>query len=136
LAEFYRNKSKKDGYCDECKPCNRANHRQYYLNNKDKYHADTERRRKKKLYGLEDGDYERMLAEQNHSCGICGTDAPGGKGRFHIDHCHKANKVRALLCHNCNRGIGLLKDSPEILTKAAEYIRLHNEAQSWEEAGH
>jgi hypothetical protein len=29
------------------------------------------------------------------------------------------------LCHGCNRGIGLLGDSAEVLQAAAEYIRKH-----------
>ena len=28
-----------------------------------------------------------------------------------IDHCHNKGKVRGLLCHSCNLGIGLLKEN-------------------------
>jgi hypothetical protein len=48
---------------------------------------------------------------------------PGGKGeRWHIDHCHTSNRVRGLLCHNCNVGIGNFKDAPDLLRSAAAYL--------------
>jgi hypothetical protein len=30
-----------------------------------------------------------------------------------------------LLCSDCNRGIGLLKDNPSYLTEAAKYLLTH-----------
>lgn len=41
----------------------------------------------------------------------------------HVDHNHKTNKFRGLLCSNCNTGIGLLQDNANICTKAANYLR-------------
>ena len=40
-----------------------------------------------------------------------------------IDHNHKTGKVRGLLCGSCNTGIGLLKDSPDVLDAAIEYLQ-------------
>jgi hypothetical protein len=39
-----------------------------------------------------------------------------------VDHCHDTGKVRRLLCHNCNRALGLFKDNSDILRKAADYV--------------
>lgn len=37
------------------------------------------------------------------------------------DHNHVTGFIRGLLCLNCNRGLGLLKDSPVVLQRAAKY---------------
>jgi len=43
-----------------------------------------------------------------------------------VDHCHDTNKVRGLLCKNCNTAIGLLKENLETMTKALEYVKFHS----------
>jgi len=39
-----------------------------------------------------------------------------------IDHDHATGQIRGLLCNNCNRAIGLLKDNPQTLRQAAAYL--------------
>ena len=58
-------------------------------------------------------------------CKICGKqhDPTIKRGRLYVDHCHHTGAVRSLLCQQCNIGMGNLKDDPEILEKAAAYIR-------------
>ena len=76
---------------------------------------------------ITEDDYNNMLKSQNYCCAICGTDTPTGKWKvFAVDHDHTTGKVRSLLCNECNRGIGLLKDSPDLLMKAATYLISHN----------
>ena len=73
----------------------------------------------KNVYGLTEEDYQKMLELQNGACAICGTTTPTGKWKvFAIDHCHISGKIRGLLCNECNRGIGLLRDSSQLLKKA------------------
>lgn len=80
-----------------------------------------------KMYGITEVDYTKMLEAQNYRCAICQTDKPTGKWKvFAVDHNHNTGQVRELLCNECNRGIGLLKDDPELLKKAAEYLLKHN----------
>lgn len=67
-------------------------------------------------------EYDKLLEKQNGKCAICGTETPGGPGRFHIDHDHPTGEIRGLLCNNCNRALGLFKDNPEILMVAAQYL--------------
>ena len=86
----------------------------------------TEQRRKyvlKQLYGISLEDYTSMLEEQGATCKLCGTTNPEGRGAWHVDHNHETGVVRGLLCHSCNTGIGHLKDDPDLLTKAALYIK-------------
>ncbi len=72
-------------------------------------------------YGISLNDYDLMLEEQGGVCAICGTDDPRAS-RFHIDHNHGTGKVRGLLCATCNQGIGLLQDSPFVLSQALNYL--------------
>ena len=80
----------------------------------------------KTRYGLTHEEYLSMLNSQNNRCAICEADETRrGNKNFCIDHCHESNKIRAILCSNCNSALGLFKDSPELMEKAAEYIRFH-----------
>lgn len=87
--------------------------------------SDRARQKKSRLkttYGLTLEDFDELLSAQGGRCAICRTDTPGGKGRFHVDHCHSTGRIRGLLCCNCNRGIGALKDESALLHKAISYL--------------
>ena len=120
LADFQRNSSRYDGHTHWCRDCLRAH-----------YRANTQSiadRTLRSRYGIPKGRYEKLLVAQDGKCAICGSDDPGRRGneglrRFAIDHIHDNGKrVRGLLCDTCNKGIGQLKDSPELLRKAADYL--------------
>jgi hypothetical protein len=78
----------------------------------------------KRVYGMSVDLYEEMLRVQGGGCAICGDKDPRRKHSkwFAVDHDHTTNKVRALLCHNCNRGIGCLREDPVRLRQAASYL--------------
>ena len=40
-----------------------------------------------------------------------------------VDHNHTTGKIRDLLCGNCNGGLGKFMDNPELLIKAADYLK-------------
>lgn len=69
-------------------------------------------------------DYDRLLAEQNFQCAICATPASAER-HLCVDHCHVSGEVRGLLCPPCNRAIGKLLDSPEVVQRAADYLKKH-----------
>lgn len=77
-------------------------------------------------YGLTLDQYAELLRKQRGVCAICGEPETlvrkGTLCQLTIDHDHTTGQVRGLLCNNCNRAIGLLKDSPEHLRTAAEYL--------------
>lgn len=75
-----------------------------------------------KQFGLTQEDYDKILQSQNGHCAICGNGTNGNKKNFCVDHDHETGKVRGLLCHNCNVSVGLMKESPLLLRKAAEYL--------------
>lgn len=81
----------------------------------------------KSQYGLSLEDYNKKLKEQNHKCEICGCDETEAfKCLLFVDHCHKTNKVRGLICHHCNTALGKFKDSTIILSKAINYLEKYN----------
>jgi predicted nucleic acid-binding Zn ribbon protein len=77
------------------------------------------------LYGVTPDRFAEMLAEQGGSCGICPAAEPGGKGAWHVDHDHATGRVRGLLCHHCNLGLGNFKDEPSRLRAAITYLEAH-----------
>lgn len=85
--------------------------------------------RLKHRFGINLEAYNRLCASQGGVCAICGkpeTAKRNGKPRLlAVDHCHFSNRVRGLLCGNCNPMIGYAKDSVEVLSKAIEYLRSH-----------
>jgi len=73
---------------------------------------------KKTRYNITAADFTEMLSIQANCCAICGrSDKP-----MVVDHCHKAESVRALLCNGCNVALGLFKDDPALLNKSARYL--------------
>ena len=77
----------------------------------------------KRLYQITPSGYQELLAKQSNKCAICQRDRSVFAKDFVVDHHHESGKVRALLCPACNTAIGLFGDNPEILDRAAAYIR-------------
>ena len=80
-----------------------------------------------RTYRITLGEYEDMLEEQGHRCKICNSegfvmDPDRHKAKLAVDHCHDTGVVRGLLCHNCNRALGLFQDSKEALLSAVKYL--------------
>lgn len=71
-------------------------------------------------YGITADEYDRRLDEQGGGCKICGKILQ--RVSLAVDHNHKTGKVRGILCENCNRGLGMFKDDPNLLRSAIEYL--------------
>ena len=82
---------------------------------------------RRKRFGIGNADVEQMLAMQNGKCAICMGKNKGRRCGWCVDHNHKTGKVRGILCGDCNKGIGCLKDSIFILGSAITYLREHQE---------
>jgi len=76
-------------------------------------------------YGLDPGQFDRLLDEQGNRCPICRqvftTERPPV-----IDHDHTTHEIRGLIHSTCNMGIGLLTDMPDRCDRAAAYLRGFN----------
>jgi hypothetical protein len=107
----------KKNHVTTCIPCGRKQ------NIKSDTKEKSKNRHLKRAFNISLHDYNELLTKQNHKCYICNSDKPNGKGSFHVDHCHDTGKVRGLLCHYCNVGLGNFKDSAELLQKAIQYLK-------------
>ena len=43
--------------------------------------------------------------------------------RLSIDYNHNTGKIRKLLCHRCNHGLGNFLDDIDLLSKAIQYLK-------------
>jgi hypothetical protein len=84
------------------------------------YNSERERKTKHR-YKLTQEEYDALIAKALGECAICKERPPEGK-RLVIDHNHLTNKIRGLLCHNCNAGLGFFKDSSHRLREAVRYL--------------
>jgi hypothetical protein len=79
----------------------------------------------RRKYGISLAQREELVEQQDHRCSVCGTHESELEKRLAVDHDHATGAVRALLCQSCNLGLGFFRDSPDLLEKAAEYVRHH-----------
>ena len=107
-----------DGLQAYCKPCKTIVQRAHRSYNRPIEREKTKNRDLQRLYGITLSDYNEMIAEQGGTCKIstCNNDAT------HVDHNHDTGEVRAILCLNCNAGLGMAKDSPVHLRAMAQYL--------------
>lgn len=122
-----------DGYKHKCKACYVISERQWRLANpeaaqrkqrdywKRKGPVSQRLRHLKRRYSIGRAEYEALAAAQGNACAICRTVAED-TWNMQVDHCHETGKVRGLLCHKCNKGIGLLGDNPERVAAALRYL--------------
>lgn len=89
----------------------------------------------KNCFGITEEFYNTLKKEQNDVCAICKRPETTITKHGHlkdlaVDHDHSTGKIRGLLCGSCNRGIGFLKDSPDVCISAADYLKRHSEEKT------
>ena len=115
-------------YRSTCKVCQSVQAMQWFADNPERATLSRRKFNLEKNYGLTVEEYERILANQGGVCAICRRDEPnehgrtGKKFRLSVDHCHATGRVRGLLCQKCNRAIGLMDDSVDLLKRAIDYL--------------
>ncbi len=119
IGSFPSERRSSDGVAARCKACASAYQRTWREQKGGNLYDRTVR------YGISPAEYEELLEEQLCCCACCGSSDPKRKAGFVIDHDHNTGKIRGLLCHNCNIGIGLLGDSISGLNAAINYLRKH-----------
>jgi hypothetical protein len=106
LEEFHKDSNRKDGRRSRCKECRINENKGYYR----KHRAENYKNFSKKKF-------KKMQRNQEHRCLICNK-----RTDLVIDHDHKKNFVRGLLCNRCNLGLGHFLDSPRRLFRAIVYL--------------
>jgi len=135
INEAYKNP--KDNYFS-CIKCRRSSDKEFYKNNPlaqdryKKFYYVSGKGSFTKRIKVSKKEYLELLNEQKELCKICGLpetskstrpDSQKINKRLAIDHCHKTNKIRGLLCHKCNGMIAFAKDSIDILQSAINYLK-------------
>ena len=98
--QFHKNKSMIDGLGAVCSECFRWNQIKY-------------------KYKIDRNLYEVFIKVQRGVCAVCKRPS---KTPLHVDHDHRTNAVRGLLCGPCNRAIGLLGEDCYRLESAISYL--------------
>lgn len=142
LDGFSKDKTKKDGRHSQCKACmretqskrlrnpevrekNRQASRAWRQANPDRAKASVRCATLRRKYGITAEQFDEMFSAQGNKCAICEDTESKGNGMFHVDHDHKTKAIRGILCQACNVTLGKMKDSPELLRKAAAYLEIN-----------
>lgn len=117
-----------------CQECEAAYHKGYYKVHAEgaaaarraRYAADPEKETNARLmrnFGISLAEYDVMLEAQGGGCAVCGKTPEENSRRLCVDHDHATEEIRGLLCSQCNRGLGCLRDNPELCRRAMLYLR-------------
>jgi hypothetical protein len=122
--EFYKSAGRHDGLQSWCKIChdNRRIKNLQKLGAKEKAKNSTNKSRRFKNFGITEAQYNQMFTSQEGRCLGCLRHQSELNKSLAVDHCHTTGKIRGLLCDNCNRGLGFLKDNKDTLKRLGEYL--------------
>lgn len=85
-------------------------------------HRSNKMRYRLSSYTLSFEEYLDMYVNQAGCCAICGCEfASHHDYTIKIDHCHKSNTVRGLLCNKCNSGLHYIEND-EFVASARLYL--------------
>lgn len=122
LEDFSLHSKGRGGRNPKCKECKNKQARHYFEQNRVRLLAVKNTRRNNVTrftqYGITQDEYLQLYKDQDGQCKICGAQ----RATLPIDHNHKTGKVRGLLCHSCNFGLGHFQDSVQLLTNAIAYL--------------
>lgn len=78
--------------------------------------------RYKWAYGITLDDYNKMFKQQGGCCAVCGKHQNEIKRILHVEHNHKTNEIRGLVCSKCNLAIAYLEDK-ELCLKVTLFLQ-------------
>jgi hypothetical protein len=98
-------------YPSQTKEAKKAYQREWYLKNKERVLAKSR------------AAYQKRLQREG-VCELCSKQGP-----IVWDHCHAQGHFRGWLCAQCNTGLGMFRDNPDVLRRAAAYIETRRKPQ-------
>lgn len=131
LEAFYKKSSNSDGLNCRCKECVNLQLKHRYASNQN-HRINSKNRSLRRKYGISIEEYEFLAKAQNYRCKSCGEQETSpnshktGICALAVDHDHKTNQKRGLLCGKCNKALGLLDDSPKKIQALLEYLSKYN----------
>ena len=75
-------------------------------------------------FGLTKEQYNQKVELQLGGCAICKQRCET-RTNLAVDHDHKTNAVRDLLCHRCNTVLGMVNDDELLLFDMMDYLKRH-----------
>jgi hypothetical protein len=75
----------------------------------------------KRKYNLTIEQYLKLASKQGNKCGICKKNL--SEVQINVDHDHRTQNIRGLLCSRCNRAIGLLHEDSGIINNAIIWVK-------------
>lgn len=119
-------RAKRTVYMRSWRAKNRERHnelaRQSHQRNKHKHIAKAREYHLKIKFNISPEQYNEMLSRQGFCCAICCKQQSQEKRRFHVDHCHKTGRIRAILCAVCNSHLGWYEKRKENIDKYLDTI--------------
>jgi hypothetical protein len=79
----------------------------------------------KYLYNISLDQYEKKLEEQGGICCLCGCKEKAKKS-LSVDHDHKTDQIRGLLCMWCNTKLGTVESKLWWYIRAVDYLQYWN----------
>lgn len=135
-SAFGKDLCTRDGFRGRCKKCiNEYDRRRriekpgldknkkskYLKTHPERYRLQCRRQKAKQKYGLSIETIDEMKQKRNNKCDICGKQEKDPSD-LNVDHCHKTDITRGILCHLCNVGLGQIGESVENLARAVAYL--------------
>ena len=141
VSNFIR--TKRDGFLPRCNECRNTDQRESRAAHPVRWRRYTTEYRKRsgrdrsaewakhlhRQYGVTTQQWDAMFAAQAGGCAVCGVAEERGR-RLSVDHDHSCcpgkkscgKCVRGLLCGDCNRALGLLRDDLARIDALSGYL--------------
>lgn len=113
IKSYYFANVEKTRYATVCKKCSKRIAAEHNRNNKNRKFIIL-----KCEYGITKEEWFDLYNKYNGKCFICKI-----KKATDVDHCHKTNVIRGMLCNSCNLGLGSFRDNIIFLENAVSYLK-------------